>query len=185
MKKLVFLLTISLALISCKKEDDIVKYDVMIRGKESVNIRKGEGHLTPVEISKQAFDIALKQADGNNGRGAAFVPELRDTVNGILKRWASDVIRYDNTIVPDFITGRNIVIERYFGDSFEGDHLWAQHLDTIGYIPNAVIETAQNRIMAAYEQEDWQGIYNIFNESFVFLPITGAEYRELEKAGTN
>lgn len=178
-------MTISLALLSCEKENDIVKYDVMIRGQESLSQTKGAGHLTPVEISKQAFDIALKQADGNNGRGAAFVPELRDTVNGILKRWASDVIRYDNTIEPGFITSRNIVIERYFGESFDGDLLWAQHLDTIGYIPNSIIENAQNRIMEAYEKEDWQGIYNIFNESFVFLPITGEEYRELEKAGTN
>lgn len=184
MKKTLLILAV-ISLLSCQKDDQIVKSDIMIRGKESLTESKGSGHLSPIEISKQAFDIALKLENGNNARGAMFLPELRDTLNGILKRWASDIIRYDNTIVPDFITSQNIVIERYTGESFDGDQEWEKHLDTIGYIPNSVITNAHELIMSAYEQQNWQEIYNIFNEAFIFLPITGEEYRELQRLGTN
>ncbi len=185
MKKIVILLSIILvAVTSCKKEDDVLtQHNVMLRGQTSVQSKsKSEGHLTPVQIAKQATNIVykVKRFDWLVGK-AGFNPGQRDTVNGVLMRWATDILKLDYTLDLDFVTGKDMVLERNIGNG----PLSTQIIDTIGYIPNSVLENAYTLIMAAYEQQQWQQIYDIFNTEFVFIPINGTEYRDLVKQGLN
>lgn len=153
-------------------------------------------HLTPQEIAKQTHSIEGEYVTNdiwdnygvvNNGytgkwNGCGFAEPLRDTTNGILIRWATDILRDDHTIEPSFIMSKNIILVRYIGDypnRGEGDQYFRDHLDTIAYIPNAIMDRARDLIFAAHANEQWQEIYNIFNEDFKFVPITGAEYKAL------
>lgn len=185
MKRIAILVTVILiAAASCTKEETpLTQHHVMLRGQNSLQSKsKSEGHLTPVEISKQATNIVyrVKRFDWVVGK-AGFDKSQRDTVNGVLMRWATDILKLDYTLDLDFVTGKDMVLERNIGNG----PLATQVIDTIGYIPNSVLENAYTLIMAAYEQDQWQQIYDIFNTEFVFIPINGAEYKELVKQGLN
>ena len=58
-------------------------------------------------------------------------------------------------------------------------------VDTIAYIPNSVMQDLEQRVMAAYEAADYATCYRLFEEGFVFTPITGAEWLELKAEGKN
>ena len=182
MKRILFLITLVLvALTSCKKEESpLTQHNVMLRGQTTLTGAKSEGHLTPVQIAKQATNIVykVKRWEWEVGK-AGFDPGQRDTVNGVLLRWATDILKLDYTLDLDFVTGKDMVLERNRGP------LSAPIIDTVGYIPNSVLENAYTLIMAAFEQEQWQEIYDIFNTEFVFIPITGPEYRALFSKGLN
>lgn len=55
--------------------------------------------------------------------------------------------------------------------------------DTIAYIPNNVLKSAQEAIQAAYYAEDFETVYKLFESSMVFLPTTGAKWRAMKAAG--
>lgn len=71
------------------------------------------------------------------------------------------------------------------------DHILVTHdqelnpVDTIAYIPNSVMESLEVQITAAYEAEDYATCYRLFEDGFVFTPITGTEWLELKAAGQN
>ena len=55
--------------------------------------------------------------------------------------------------------------------------------DTIGYIPNAITTQARNEITTAFNLKDYKECYRLFDELFVFRPITGEKWRALKDAG--
>ncbi len=55
--------------------------------------------------------------------------------------------------------------------------------DTIGYVPNEVIKRAEAAIHAAFEEGDYDECMRLFEEAYVFIPTTGAEWRALKAAG--
>lgn len=56
-------------------------------------------------------------------------------------------------------------------------------VDTLAYIPNAQRHRAKELIDSLYVLEQWDKIYDIFQNAFTFIPCTGEELRELEKSG--
>jgi hypothetical protein len=56
-------------------------------------------------------------------------------------------------------------------------------MDTIGYIPNSVMRSAETKIKAAYEAGDFESVRTLFFTAFTFTPITGDEWRELKRQG--
>lgn len=58
-------------------------------------------------------------------------------------------------------------------------------VDTIAYIPNSVMQDLEYSITAAYEAGDYATCYRLFEDGFVFTPITGAEWLELKAEGKN
>ena len=58
-------------------------------------------------------------------------------------------------------------------------------VDTIAYIPNSVMQDLEQRITAAYDAGDYATCYRLFEDAFVFTPITGAEWLELKAEGKN
>lgn len=55
--------------------------------------------------------------------------------------------------------------------------------DTIGYVPNEVIKRAEVAIHAAFDAGDYDECMRLFEEAYVFIPTTGAEWRALKAAG--
>lgn len=187
MKKLFYLL-IAVVLIACKTDEPKA---FVIKDTDMISIRPSQGtamkvkateptHLSALEIVKQTTEIAFIWADINKPVGRSFASEQRDTVSATPKllMWATDVIMLDGTLQTDFITATDVVLVHYELNT-------PTNRDTIAYIPNSVLKTAETAIRAAYEAKDIEACYTAFNTAYTFTPITGAEWRALKLAGQN
>lgn len=192
MKKLIFILTLVLAVVSCKnnepKKPFIIDTNAMVNLKPDVKnwakapqfIMKSSNsatHLTPLEIVQQAVGISWTYNNKTGDRG--FNNEQRDVTSNppMLKMFASDIINIDQYnkpyYEPAFIEGVDCILFRSYNNK----------RDTIGYIPNAILRAAQPLIKSAYDNGDNETVYRLFNEAFTFLPITAAEWQDLKKQG--
>ncbi|MBR6250158.1 MAG: hypothetical protein IKR17_03055 [Bacteroidales bacterium] len=57
--------------------------------------------------------------------------------------------------------------------------------DTLGYVPNQQRYDIYKKMLELKENEDWDGIYEMYENAFTFIPCTGKEYRELKERGEN
>ena len=185
MKRLLFLLMLAATVAACKKDPEPFRLDpdakVYVKPAADLIQSKSDAHLTPLEVVKQAtvlrFYNDLKPFWGSYGT-ATWVG--KDTISEIpaLLRWGIDII-HDTTgygdygIQTDFIYGYDMVI-------CSGTH---PNYDTLAYIPNSVIITAREAILEAFNDEDTERVYELFQEAFRFIPITGHEYKELKDQG--
>lgn len=173
MKKILFLLIVSLAFASCDKKDlpepkGELNPNAMItiRPAKGVQLRSASVGLTALEIVQQAFNIkwqsnwvyetyrtdeALKVARG-------FPSEFKDLSSPALKMRGIDVISEDGDYQRIFTHGFSIYITDV-------------NNDTIAYVPDSVIENARPLIEAAFAEENYDEVYRLFNEAFTFLPI--------------
>lgn len=186
MKKLLFLAIISL-LWSCKATDEpTVKKEFKISATDMISIRPAAGtkmkvkaenstHLSALDIVKQTDIISL----GTYG-GRSFINDQRDTVSSTPKllMWATDVISLEGNLQTTFVEAKDVIFARYTLPNWQG-------LDTIAYIPNATLRTAEIAIKSAYVAKDIDACYKLFNEAYTFTPITGAEWRALKANGQN
>lgn len=62
-------------------------------------------------------------------------------------------------------------------------------VDTVAYIPNAVMDSMQPLMEAAFEKgnkdNDWSVLLHLFKNGYKFIPISGEEYKELARQGKN
>lgn len=179
MKKILFLL-VGLLLISCNPEDipeTKGKLDpnamITIRPAKGVKLRSTITGLTALEVVEQARAIKWQSNwfgniywDDVKDIGRGFRPDQRDFDIPALKMLGIDIIAFDydqnnnlyHYFYKDFIYGFNVV-------------LTDNNSDTIAYVPDEVINTARPLIESAYENEDYEEVYRLFNEAFTFLPI--------------
>lgn len=184
MKKLLLILLIGVIFTACKKEEPIKPFIldgnalVYVKGVTAPSNSKS-GALTPLEVVKQATHIQgyndlIAESDWVNGWHG------KDTVSSepALLRLADDII-YDHTGYNDYI------IETSFIYSYDMVILRGTipNYDTIAYIPNSLVEAAREAILLAFENEDTETVYTVFKDMFKFIPITGAEWKELKKQG--
>lgn len=80
----------------------------------------------------------------------------------------------------------------YNGEDENGDTVYVGSLDinahdTIAYIPTGQRLAVVDTLTTLFEDKEgnWDKIYKIFNDAFIFYPCTGEEYKELEAAGLN
>lgn len=162
----------------------------------------GPEHLTALEIVLQTVNLKFwnEPIFGHQFAGRGFDPLQRDTLAPMLKMWGSDIISQFGLYVPDFIEAEDCVLERLIlvkfatNDTvifnpiicrpFEQDYD-KSILDTIAYIPNSVLRNAEIQIKAAYANNDFTTVYELFNTAFTFIPITGPEWRDLKSKGLN
>jgi hypothetical protein len=187
MKKIALFIALIVILAGCEKDEKIIPHNIMLRGQTAQSLKKGGEYLTPMEISKHADRIsfiATREPFIGETYHGTFLPQFRDTINGILMRppediLIQDVITGEYSLTLNFITAKDIVLSRDLG--VITNHIW----DTIAYIPNSVMQEAYNQIQPLFQAGKWQDIYDTFNNAFVFLPITGEDYRNLVKQGIN
>lgn len=171
MKKILFLL-LSIALFaSCGDDDDPNpkgKLDpnavILIKPAAGVQTRAQVSGLTATEIVEQTVNMKWRSQWGTQyseepieiARG--FADAQRDLSIPALKMWGTDIITQEGDLIKVFLYGTDV----YLTDS---------NNDTIGYVPQSVINSARTLIETAYNDEDYTEVYRLFDEAFTFLPI--------------
>lgn len=134
-------------------------------------------HLTALEIVKQTEGMMSINTAGESG-GIGFAKELRDTVSETpcLKMYAMDIIDMEGNFVSYFIESSDITFRREIG---------IDKYDTIAYTPNKVVRRAERLVKKALADKDTVAVYELFDKAFTFIPITGAEWRDMKAKGLN
>jgi hypothetical protein len=187
MKNIFLILLFALPLVSCEKDDTTTgKFEIdptaMVFIKPAETLKSANAaHLTPLEIVQKGTTLRFyNDSLSNNDVAAGFAGKDITTNHPAFLRYGTDIINLDGFgrpyVVPDFIYMRDCVIEIFVSNT---NH------DTIAYIPNSVVKEAEAGIKAALAAKDTAAVYDIFNDAFKFVPITGAEYRELKRQGLN
>ena len=195
MKKILFLALVAI-LFGCKSKDNEPAKPFSIKATDMISIKPASGvklkvksqsdstivdtiHLSALEIVKQSLGISFIHVADNSVWSRTFIKAQRDTISTTPKllMWATDVIGADDalqiagTLIPDWIEATDVVFQRV---------LQAGVRDTIAYIPNSTLRTAETSIRTAYANKDIETCYSIFNSAYTFIPITGAEWRVLK-----
>lgn len=190
MKNFIFMfLIVATALSACKKDDETKRMTldptamVYIKPAETTALKSANPeHLTPLEIVKRATTMRFYNDSLVTNGSCAGGFSGKDTLSATpaFLFYGTFIIGLDGWrkpyIVPDYIYMRDCAIEIFRSNT---------DIDTIAYIPNAVVKDAQVRIKAALEAQDTTAVYAIFNDAFKFIPITGPEYKELKRQGLN
>ncbi len=184
MKKLLFIALVAIAFVSCGKDEQSafkVKATDKISIKAASNVAKSSIqkvssvyiHLSALDIVKKTTEISFYRNGIKYGR--SFTNEQRDSISTVPKllMWATDVITLDGQLQPDFIEATDVVLVHY-------DNSNVNLRDTIAYIPNSVIRSTESAIRTAFADKDINACYTLFNDAYVFTPITGAEWRALK-----
>lgn len=179
MKKTIFILLLTTIFASCSKNDEPRTWDsnAMINLRPAAGTKATSGHLTALEIVKQTANLKFTNVPifGNQVVGRGFSDVQRDTVTPMLKMWGTDIIDQEGKYTPEFIEATDCVLQR-----IRNHGLPNEVIDTVAYIPNSVLRSAESQIKAAYAASDYETCYKVFNEAFTFIPITGAEWRALK-----
>lgn len=168
MKKLLFLL-IALAFFGCKKDPEPFKLDpnamILLRGDESTTKSLVNG-LTPLEIVENGVNIKIQSHYGGNiyyedlqESTYTFSETQKDFSIPALKMWGTSIISQEGEYYKDFTHGFNV----YITDN---------NNDTIAQVADEVIINAKLLIEAAFDAEDYEEVYRIFNEAFTFQPLS-------------
>jgi hypothetical protein len=172
MKKILFLLLAVALFVNCDPKDvpePKGKFDpnamITIRPAKGVQLRSTVPGLTATEIVEQTVNIKFQSQWWSNvyseepkelSRG--FAEAQRDLTIPALKMWGTDIIAQDGSFMKEFIYGTDV-------------YLTDNNNDTIGYVPQSVINSARTLIEAAYDDENYTEVYRLFDEAFTFLPI--------------
>ena len=175
MRRILILLSVvavATAFASCDKGDKWRNDTLAINVRESV-ATKADEHLTPAQIVRKAWVIVW--SNGRNARNITrgFNEEQRDTVNNKLLMLSTDVISDIGELkdgAGDFINSQDIRIV-------------ASSDAVIAYIPTATVRKVRASIVDAYNRNDYDEVYAIFNDAFVAFPISQAEYDALVEEG--
>lgn len=187
---------LSLTLLSCS--DDVNKIDPLAR----IAVQVEKGKTTRAEDMERAKFITLyawnyiakhPDDDGYIRKDiSSLQPEVyymdRDTVNYRILFWGIDVIDEDK--LGRFISYENVVLHIALNHDTGLPQLPLEYTgrldmpwDTVAYIPNAVMRRNKAILTEIFERGDYNKCYEVFDTAYRFIPITGAEYRELVRKG--
>jgi hypothetical protein len=192
MKKLFYFaaLLIVIASISCKKDPGTSvqdAYNAKFYIKAATQTKSyNSNHLSNLEIVKQAVTMAFRNVTISPEMGTDSTSVFeggwigKDTVSAVpaFIMGGYQIIGQYGTLETAFLKAYNIVI-------CVGDADGRYRADTIAYIPNTQMRENERLITIAYNNNDIDEVLRLFNNAWAFIPITGAEYRELKKSGTN
>lgn len=174
MKKILLLICLSFLLFNCSKDKNkIWDTDAVVSLRPEAGV-KSEETLSAKEIVKQTSGLRYWHSSFHLPSGYAFAENQRDLTNNrlIIRSW--EIIDPNHGLVPFFIEATDLVFIKIENDKIT---------DTLAYIPNATLRAAETIMKAAYAAEDYDTCYNTFDNAWKFIPITGAQWRELKKQG--
>ncbi|MCH3939781.1 MAG: hypothetical protein LKE34_00760 [Bacteroidales bacterium] len=169
---LLCLVAVSTAFASCGKVNKWSERTIDINVRENVTTKADE-HLTPAQIVRKAYSLDMSNGINAFHMRRGWAEQQRDTVNNKLLMYSTDVISIDGELMNtkyDFIN----VQSAYIVDSNEV---------VIAYIPSAVLRKAHDDIIEAYNRNDYDAVYKLFNDAYEAIPITQAEYDALVERG--
>lgn len=115
--------------------------------------------------------------------GVGFAPEQKDTANAKLRFWGTQIISANGMLLKGTLYARDIVIVG--GDPSLGEPRYSNSIDTLAYIPNAVLREARAKIEQAYRDSNFTEVYRLFDEALTYIPCTAKQYKELKAKGLN
>lgn len=187
MKHLLLILCFSVVASACSSDDGggrldpdaMVALNAAPEGKADGVGGTKTGRLTAKEVVEQASVMSFWNDARNPNKAMArgFADHQRDTANNRLLMYGTDVIAQRGYLTTVFIEGRDFIFEIFDVENHP--------IDTIAYIPNAIIRAAEAQIKEAYARGDYATCYRVMDEAYQFTPITGEEWRALKKAGNN
>lgn len=203
MKNILLLLLLSLVLFGCKKEKSNPAFNVVITGTTSAD-PNSRAYVIDLEeqaelnyIARYAYEISCRSTEFphiNPARG--FTMSQRDTINGKLFMIRGDAVNeqpeaiYPGYFISDWhhsvITIAFDATGRLFDQKLSDMDVHFEHpftIDTIAYIPEQVVAPARVKMMEAFQRQDYDECYRLLEESFIYVPCTGEEYRAMEAAG--
>lgn len=206
MKNIIIFSIIALMFIvsACKKDNPAAPERITLNGVTSLKGSKAAYDLARLNwIAKHVTEVYAT----NFRRGFNYNPidnefAQRDTINGKLFFFGLDAIggiHADENGLGSFLSkARNVVFTvavdsngNIHGnwsatqDQFMKDPDAKMIFDTVAYVPNSVMDKTRHDVLEALRAGDNQRCYELFNKAVVFIPITGEEYRELERQGLN
>ena len=123
-------------------------------------------NLTAMEIVEQTMGMTFQSHYGGTtyydkplvlARG--FGDNQRDYDIPALMMFSTDIIDADGVYIKEFIYATDV-------------YLVSEKWDTLGYIPQNVIDNARVAIESAFADKNHTEVYNLFNTAFTFLPIS-------------
>lgn len=201
MKKILVLLTMSMALFSaCNSDDEATKPQskgqldpnalVTISPAKGVKVRAigdadSDTAFSALEVMLRAHSAHYyTQYSGHRllerevYTGVGFAPEQKDTANAKLRFWGTQIISDNGMLLKGTLYARDIVIVG--GDPSLGEPRYGNSTDTLAYIPNAVIREARAKIEQAYRDSNFTEVYRLFDEALTYIPCTAKQYKELK-----
>ena len=85
------------------------------------------------------------------------------------------VIDYAGNLNALYLESSNIILVR------ENPEI-PNKMDTIAYVPNSNMNQARQAVSQAFRSQRYSDCYTIFEDFFIFTPITGEEYRRIQKS---
>lgn len=156
---------------------------VKLRSTEAQYTEDGELLPTALEVAKNGYYLAgtyfiqpdtsliWKPAYYSHGE-RVFGPKMRDTIsdNPALLMFSEDILTEKG-------------LDLFFVKAY-GVYVVGYNNDTIAYIPNKQLREAEQKILAAYADSNYNEIYRLFKEeAYKFVPTTGRQYRKLKEQG--
>lgn len=199
MKKLLTLLILSSFLFSCKDDDEnILDIHTPLAINGQVQTKSTDAEVLHV-VKNASTMINNDDTERSLGYGENYLYEngiTRDIENRRLLFAGGHVIKpnVEGPRLGLFITDtRDVIFTSYLdaeGNTIDPSTVSIDNIiglqkgrDTIAYIPNKILKAAQEAIIIAFEAEDYETCYALFDSAIVFVPITGAEYRKLKADG--
>lgn len=171
MKKFILLSIIFILLISCDNKDtppiqkgkpDPNALIVIKPAKQTKTMTTGLSNRDIVELADAIHYTSHysnnKYEKDSRTFGRAFNDDMKDIDKLELKMLGIDVISAEGDYYRDLTYAYDVYLVTYDND-------------TIGYVPDALIEEARIKIEAAFKDSDFDTIYDLFNTAFKFLPI--------------
>ena len=168
---------------ACEKKDETFKIDgnalVYLNGVEQPKFKSTSKQHSVAEIVRDSM-VQLVNSVGMRG----FSDKQRDTINNRLLMWGTDILHMDGTLGYNFIgqTNTHLIIP---SGELDPSGFFGFKWDTVGYIPQSVIDNAREQIEALYAQERYDEIYELFHTAFTFYTCTGQEYKDIVANGGN
>ena len=168
MKKILLLiLAITAIVVGCDKKEHPLKlrHDATILIKSGTQTRAHISGKTALEIVQETANMRISTYRLDNQvyeeviTGAyGFAERQRDYDIPALKMLSDDIVNANGELVLQFLESFDIFLT--------GDNN-----DTIGYIPNQIIIDAKIAILDAYEREDFEAVYDLFENAYKFYPM--------------
>ncbi|BBD46673.1 Hypothetical protein PEIBARAKI_6666 [Petrimonas sp. IBARAKI] len=172
MKKFLFLLLAVAFFVNCDPKDTPEPKGqldpnamIILKPAKGVQLRSTITGLTALEVVQNAVNIKFQSHyfgnvffDDAKLLARTFGEGYKDYQIPALKMLGIDVITSEGEYYKDLTHAFNVVIT-------DGNN------DTIAFVPDAVINNARTLIENAYQNQDFNEVYRIFNEAFTFLPI--------------
>ena len=207
LKALILFLLVAVLATACEKKNKSLDPDakVSITGVRSVS-KADVGELPSEDIAGTGltdslefitrYALEIRMTDGNLtpsrwiGAESDTYYMMRDFENWKLKFWASDAITSDGLSLSSWVTLSTdivlIVLKEEDGRAVHPLELGTRYFelvhDTVAYIPNAAVLEARAKITAAFNQQDYESCYKIFDDTYVFVPTTGEKWRAMKAA---